>query len=531
MTQSRRMIVIIFVLLFVFQTLSHGEILPTEGTFKGMYHCYRSGIGRFSSSYLIPESLQSKFDKYDGKLIEVNVTKGIQPANPGYAIILDVAEIKELPVPPVSLNLEIIPNKIPANGAFQILVRIKNNSNNTITIKPESVTIAALQVPDDKSEQGDFYSYYHIGQFMSELQHRQLRSVIYSVPWRSYHILGNPSDVVGRVSLEPGQSFPFVLAFDEGLVKGQYEAEAILQYYINNGADSIPVGDWIDFDIGAENTVALRAKSDLALKMLDIKTQYKWFLTNLTVTNNGNSKRMLPQGILDHGEILWLGRIYGWSSDGKEIPLTFENPLYSSGPPSNPFTITETSPGDTVNSEIRFRPMSYFPDNPITRVTCELLTDHGLEPFVLNDTFNDSLFIKPPSYGSEKNGAKCRIRTDSTSYKRGDGILLFWQVVNIKQQPITLTDKNGWTVEIDGKKVKNLRGETKIWGWATKYGPFQPQENNIEIDSSNLSIGKHSVQIFCEGKGGTYSNANNENVPAFKGTLKSNSWTFTLEEK
>ena len=175
--------------------------------------------------------------------------------------------------------------------------------------------------------------------------------------------------------------------------------------------------------------------------------------------------------------------------------------------------------------------MSYFPDSPIVHITCELLTDQGLKTFVVADSFDDSLFIRSPSFGSEKGGVKCRIRTDSASYKSGDGVVLFWEIINTKQKSLMLTNKKGWTVEVDGKKVDMLSGEDKSWGWATQRGPYRPQQFLIKMDSSKLSIGEHTVQISYKGKGGSYKNVDGKWIPGFKGTLKSNCWTFTIGHK
>jgi len=543
MTWFRRILAVSFVLIIC--TPSYGESLPTKGTFKGIYHRDRAGVGHFADFFLVHESLRPKFDKYDGKLIEVEVTKGIQPMNPGSSIILEVGKITELPAAPVSVTVQTIPSRVVANSGIQFLVNVHNTSQKTVKMLPSMITVKPMRVPEMKTKHEYFGSGYDSSQMMGGRRSQLLNSLVY-FPWKRHGVLGYSSSYAGRGVLKPGESFSAVLVYSKGLDAGLYETEVKLRHHINNGADSIPVATWLSFDISDESKVAPIVKSGLELEMSNIKTssrflarysngiksEHKFYSANLQLTNNGQTERVLSQIENSVGNKFWIGAIEGWTSDGELIPLTFLPPSRPpSRSPDNPWTLAEINPSETVVSEILFEPVSFFPGKPIARITCDLLTDEGLETFVLTDSFDDSLFMKPPPYGPVSNGLKCRIRTESKTYKRGEGIGLLWEIANTKKKAVTFTSGKGWTVEIDGKKIKGPIDNNSMSGWATIYGKYVPKQKYLLIDTSKLSAGEHKFQIYYKGSGGSYKNSYGKKIPIFKGKLKSNIWTFTVEHK
>jgi len=517
------------------------ELLPSQGTFKGIYHRDRAGVGRFSF-FFVHRSLLQSFDKHEGEYIKVEVRKAVQPMNPGPSVIHEVGEIKRLPAPPLSITVQVLPAGIRTNSAVQVLARVRNTGQNTVRIMPSSMTVGiARTVPAAAARMDFLHSGYAAGQFMNSRK-RQLRSLVLSVPWRRHHIIGSPADVVPRTILSPGESLPFVLALDNGLDPGDYEAEAMLHVAVKD--QQVPVAAWHAFSTplgeasGPGERLALTMSTarvvDQWWRFYDkgFRTRHRWYVSNLVLSNATDTVRALPECRHSGGGKLWLGRLLGWSRENNPVPLTFDYPRNSSmGPPGTPCRMATFRQGNTARSEIRFRTMSFFPERPLARITCRLLTDRGLETFTVSDSFADRLFVPPPDFGPGTRGVKCRVRTDSATYQQGQGVLLFWQIVNAKQDPVVLGNKSGWTVLLDGMPASNIRHHRTGWGWATMRGPFTHQESFIELDSQHLPPGKHTVRIQCTGHGGRYKNANGESIPVLHGTLQSNPWTFTVEKK
>lgn len=538
---------------------AQAELLPTTGTFKGIYHQDRFG-GRHFLFFNIPEELHSAFDRYNGKYIEADVLKGEQPINPGYVNIKSIGTITELPQPGIKLTASVTPVSPLADTPCQVIVQARNIGAKRVEFGP-GVKIL-FRSPPVSTGTPAVWSY-------SPTSTWHLRNLVKSIPWRRHHILGHPTDHVSKIELAPGESMTWALSMDQGVPEGQYEIEAGLE--IEDNDERITVAAWAVLDVGTAAAEENLKRTTLNLAHSPFETGSEWVSVQLHLTNEKGSKpRKIPQ-CLDHGKVpLWAGRLHGFTkerpfegadprsepayvelrrgrqdatvglpratgqngsprksnkvtTEGVEVPLTFDYPIgHTKGPPEGvwrPTLITR----EGLKMTMTFRTESWFQPAPIKTLTCDILTDRGLETFLITDSYEDRLFSPLPPFGEVKNGVKCRFRTQKETYKQNEPIRLYWQVINVDQVPVMCRSKDGWQVRIDGKRVKSAYNADRLWGWATEQGPYRPDEYFIDLKDVTLTPGEHSVQLVCKGSGWrSYKNANGAEIPVFKGSLVSN---------
>ncbi len=498
---------------------TYAECLPTSGIFRGIYHRDRFGDRRFLF-FEIPESLQAAFDVYEGKYIEVEVTKGEQSMNPGNVTLLAIGKITQLPAAKVAITASIVPENVTGEAPFQVLVRVRNLDDKVLELCPGIHLL--LRSDPAATGAGDGWRYPY-GAFSWHS-----RNPVASPLWRRHHILGHPADQATRIRLAPGETMPWAVVFDEGLGAGRYELEASIRL---GDSEPVPVAAWASLDVGTgmqaprETSTALRLTHSLG------EPDAEWVSMQLCLSNEGVDRRAIPE-CLDRGTAtLWAGRLRGYTDDGMELPLTFDYPLHNAmGPPEGAWQIIDI-PRDGLRMSMRFRPESWFPPAPLKRVTCEILTDSGLESFTITDAFQDTVFSPPPPFGEVKHGVKCRIRTHKQTYARDESIRIYWQVANIDQVAVVFRSDDGWRVTVDGKDVLSPYDGGVVWGWALPRGPYAPDEHYIDLGHLKLAPGRHSVQLVCRGSGPShYKNANGELIPVFKGSLRSNSTGFVVEQ-
>jgi len=507
---------------------SRAELLPTSGTFEGIYHRDRFGVGRFGF-FIVHPSLHPKLAEFEGRYIRVEVAGGAQPYNPGPAVMTRVGKIVELPQPPVRLELTTVPHPAGEGQPCQVLLRVGNAGQAPLTLRSDPVTVALRRGGEPRADVQDTFGGYRRGQFAAETGKWQLRSVAKSTPWRRHHILGHPSDWVPRVTIQPGETFPFCLALDKGLAKGQYEIAARLSLHLD--ADKpVPVAGWLALDVPTNpQDTRPQIPSALRLRPSAFRVRDEWTAVDLRLTNGGPQPRWIPQCTDNERALLWLGRLHGTTREGKEIPLTFSYPKGSSKGSPEACTMARVPP-EGLQTTIEFRPESAFSESPVARLTCEILTDRGLETFVLADAFTDRTFAAPPPFGTARNGLKVRIRTHRQACEPKGLLRIYWQLVNLHQKPLVLRSAGGWRVEIDGRTLARPYKDT-VWGWAMSYDHYRPEEHYIDLRGLDLAPGDHTVKLFCRSVGGHYKNANGKRIPAYSGTVASNVFRFTVAER
>ena len=67
-------------------------MMPSSGTFRGIYHKNYAGVGEFGY-FMVHKQLLEKLAPYDGKYIELEVLKARQPINPGTSVIQEIGAV------------------------------------------------------------------------------------------------------------------------------------------------------------------------------------------------------------------------------------------------------------------------------------------------------------------------------------------------------------------------------------------------------------------------------------------------------
>lgn len=209
------------------QNLALAETLPTTGTFEGVYHRDRWGVGHFLF-FIVHPGLHEKLAKYEGKLIRLKVTKGTQPMNPGPAIMLAVGEIKELPQPPLEIRTKTRPTKVTAGQPFQLMVEVTNRSEVDSLLYPVHV-LSTIRQPSLHPGQKPNDPYwmikeYTVGQLSIGCTRTQMGA---SEPFRGRANLNGRS---GRLLLPRGASYVWVTSFPKGVPPGDGELKVDVPY-------------------------------------------------------------------------------------------------------------------------------------------------------------------------------------------------------------------------------------------------------------------------------------------------------------
>ena len=85
------------------------EILPTKGTFRGIYEVNRAGVGRLNF-FIFSQSLKDRMAPYENKYIEIEILKAQQLMNPGDVVVEQFGNVTRLPDPPLELRLKAVPS-------------------------------------------------------------------------------------------------------------------------------------------------------------------------------------------------------------------------------------------------------------------------------------------------------------------------------------------------------------------------------------------------------------------------------------
>ena len=135
-----RWAILLGLLIVAVGTSGYAETLPTKGTFRGVYHVNRAGVGRFKF-FIISKALKKQMDPYEGKYIELEVLKARQPINPGPAIVDEVGKVTRLPDPPLALKLQAVTPATEAGKPIDVLYSLENIGKKDVTINANDLQI------------------------------------------------------------------------------------------------------------------------------------------------------------------------------------------------------------------------------------------------------------------------------------------------------------------------------------------------------------------------------------------------------
>jgi hypothetical protein len=201
--RTARWILIAFVLCY--GTPSRGELAPDSGTFAGIYHQDRWGVGHFGDFFVSPE-LHERLSDFEGRRVRIEARRIVQPINPGPAFIQEITHIVAAPKSPLRMEVVARPSRLLPQ-CYELTVFMVNRGGNPIDINLERLTLEGSWPPERKVYKEEAQR--HMGYTNKQLSvNRQsfLHGWDGDSPISSHVVIP-----VGRiVRIAPGQKFPIV---------------------------------------------------------------------------------------------------------------------------------------------------------------------------------------------------------------------------------------------------------------------------------------------------------------------------------
>jgi hypothetical protein len=545
--QTRVSSAVLLAVCLLVENAAVAEILPTSGTFKGVYHQDRWGVGHYSF-FLVHPDLHEKLAKFEGELIRLEVVKGVQPVNPGPSVMLAVGKVQELPEPPLEIRAHTRPGIVQGGQPFQLIVEVTNRSTDDSFLYPTCV-ISTIQQPIHYSGQRpDEPSF-----LVKEYTQGQLSVGGEGIQMGEWNALQGPPNLTGRggrLLLSPGASYAWVASFPEGVSPADGELKVEVVYALAD--PHAPFGAWKSEDryekwqafpvqqVRLNGPAKVPDENLLSVSEIDLTAgQDGWngFRCRLlpaegkTVRVPGTISRASRK--VDVEKYAHVARLYGLAADGSTVEL--EAVRFPDRDTEDGIAQLLDLPEAGAIISGRFRKQSGFA-LPIVKVSLSILTDSGIETVVLSDNFKDTDVSPPAAFGSAIDGVKMRIRSAKAAFKEGESLQFHVQAVNVSQKPVCWwRPSNGLgdnvIVEIDGTRTKQPdRKPECIGGWAAEWTCANPDEWTVTLpDGVKLAKGRHTIQYTIVSWGGQYTSANNQLVPLVRGNIVSNRTTFAVE--
>jgi hypothetical protein len=519
-------VAIVLVTTLALGNAAFAEILPTKGTFDGAYHRDRWGMGHFRF-FIVHPRLDPALRKYDGKRIRLQVTKGRQPFNPGPAIILEIGRIDALAESPLKIETIPIPAKPGPSAPFQLLCRLKNTSKSPLQLRNESVVLRIRHREKvEKSDEPSFLSKaYTRGQLAVREQTVQMNQCFVKTSDGQFSNLSSAHSA----TIGPGEVFPLAVVFDKGLPAGEYEIESWATAKTHDWRKQVdPCVTWLKFDVTRGEAAKARhhipPKPPLSITAKSVRTLKDGYEAAVTLGNPKGVRRRIP-----HYRGAVAGRLRGFDARGNEIPL------YVKHLDTGIWRLRDI-PGHGIHVQVPFRKLSRFALAGIAKLSLEILTDQGVETYILSDKFADKHVAPDVPFGPTIDGVKLRLRAAREKFKVGEPLQFHLQAVNVDRKVVVWRIPVNWVgknvvIEIDGKPIKqDDRDARYIAGWAADWTCKYPRERTIRLsDSLKVSKGKHMIRYAIRSEGGTYNNSNKIEVPMLRGKLISNNATFVVD--
>ena len=479
----------------LFSSVCRCEDLPTKGKFKGIYHVGRDGVGRFRW-LTIPKGFHPQLAPFDGKYLELELVKAKRDGR-GSVTLEKIGAVREIPRPPLEIDIQPMSHPGGAPKIFDILVRVGNPGKKAITIDIRDLWLGCGK--------GESASYHMV---------RPLTPGAY-VNFYARHAL-----------LLPGESVPLVWHSVER-PRGEYEIAARL---VLRGKDGglIPYAAWRNLDVGRGGVVKQlkKLKSKLQLRGKVVKQEAESIHLSATLVNPAKEKRHIFVRQARDGRLFIPALIQAWDAGGKYVSCQLDW-----WQPPGPWK-RRLIRGNEITFKFSLRHSNRFDAAAINRITLWTVTDRGLEKFTLVDRVQDKTIGPLPPWGPAIAGRMCRIRMVKPSFAPDEEIRFFFQAratgkavpneifrLEKGQRPERIR------IEVDGKVIP--LGTTTGFSDEINYGfPFQ-MEFRLPRELK-LTPGAHRVKVSVRCDAGTYVDIEGKKWKKFEGTLASNGVEFKV---
>ena len=497
---------------------SRAEILPTKGTFRGIYHVNRAGVGRMDF-FIFHAKLKPRMAQCDGKCISVQILKGRQPINPGPVVVDEIGEVEMLPSPALRAEIETIVPGASGPETLDVLCAFRNTSKTTVRLRGYDVGLSVLSGPPEPvPDQPDFFL--KAGYTTSQYCFRGLPAQ----PSSGLEAPG-PGDSARYQSdsthIEPGQSVPFVW-HSLKLRPGKHELAVSASYYLRGPKIHVPVKAWTPLDVPMAKTTA-RPRSRLAAHAT-ITRRDEWLSVAARVAHLADQPRHLF--VKQQRDLLRLpGQVRAQDKDGRALPIRVD---WTS--PNAPW-VRRAVDRRGLDFRFRLRLSDFFSEAHPARITLWTVTDGGLERLTLAEHLSAPPQRPMPPWGARVRGCRSRIRAARERFKPGERIRFFLQAESdgTEADMLWLDKGHGAShvrVEIDGAPVltdgRPLSDE--------HVHPFPFQRELYTARRLGLAPGRHRLKLVVTGDGGVYTNLKGKQYRKLDGTLISNEVEFEVAE-
>lgn len=502
---------------------AQAEVLPTKGTFRGIYSVNQAGVARFRF-FIIPKAMKPRLAPYVGRYIELEVVKASQRINPGPAIVEKIGAVRALAPPPIRVDIRTVAPGSAGAGSFDIVYTLKNLARHPIELNGRGDVGAYISGPLRPHEAGEPDLLYRTG-----YTREQLSAPYIAQPSRSFMAPLAPGEpnhsYAHRVRLLPGESVPFVW-HSLKLPPGEYE---IVVNVTHRPAPRANPAEGIPARVTAPLRVPLidptrRTPSPLRL-LAKVTRQEEWLRFDVRLVNTADEPRHVFVRQAPHGLVSLPALLQFTDAAGKLVPVTL-----GAQSPRGPW-VRRRVDSDGLRFQFRARQRNFFSTAPIARIELWTVTEAGLDKLLLADRVPPGPPVDLPPWGKTLNGCACRIRLAKRQFGRREPIRLFLQAKSDgSHADIFWMDEGKFRsrlrVLVDGKPVR-VAGSQVSDGHVHDF-PFQGELTLVR--EHGAAAGVHLLQIQMTGDPGTYVNLRGEKLRKFRGTLVSNEVELEIAE-
>jgi len=497
---------------FLAAAIVRAEILPTEGTFRGIYYQNRAGVGHFKF-FIVSGEQTKQLAPYNGKYIELEVVSGIQPVNPGPAFIKKIGRVTELPPPPLQVDVKTVCPGSSGPGTFDIVYSFKNGGRSELILDVDRVGIGLegyrdVARPDEVDKA--FGRNLTNKQYTYGGQRNQPWNLIHPMsPGKSTHFYTK------RIKLLPGEAVPFVW---HGINESPGEHEVVVSAALPSGGDEpIPVMFRKALDLPLERIPVQR--SDLTIHAKAARDA-EWLTIEGRLCNETEGEKSIfaqPDG----DQLFLPGLVQLEGPDGKllSIDLDWEEPYTG-------WTRKYIAREGTA-FRFRVRQSNHFHMAKESRLCLWTVTDDGLEKLTVADDLPAPPIVRDVPWGKAENGCRLRIRMAKDHFAIGEQPRFFVEIESDGTSADILWINGGDSkILVDGEPAK-LYTTALVHDHVLGF----PRQGEIKLAHNHgLAEGKHNLTVEVQGRGGEYTNLTNRKFRKFEGKLISNAVEFSLGE-
>jgi len=515
---------------------ARGELMPSSGTFEGTYHRDRWGVGRFQY-FVVDPDLHEALERFEGWPIRLVVNRAVQIGRSASAI-LEIGEVTALDQSPLEVTVRTVPEVVTDAGPFQFVIELVNHSQQAIAVRNESVMLKVRRQPDveDGDEPSALFKKYMRAQLSVKLLYQvQMYQAFVTTGAGRYANLSRGDNI----DIPAGGSFPLAVLFEEGLPEGEYEIE-VSGRCRQDKTWHRPSMVWMNLDVGPRRKKEAERPEQLRLVRKAIEVVGADYPFELVVAPPEGEVRQLVgfDSVEAEG---WTGGVSAFDREGAVIPLE-AHAVYATRRSPHAWQLFEI-PEDGLRLRGTFRKASYFSEQSVARVVVDVLTDRGVETFVLAEQFEDAAVPELPPFGPELDGVKLRAGAAKRAFGPDEPLRFYLQAVNVSGEPVcwwkpvnrisnSVAEGVGENigVAIDGEPIELPERKAEyIGGWAGKHTVAEPREWRVTLPGLGLGAGRHTFRYSITSGEGTYKSARSTLVPLLNGTLTSNTVEFIIE--